>query len=451
MTDFVKPFTLSDEYFFSSKEKLQNSINELFKSVVRDYNYTSRAIFVPHSKYSLSGNVSANVFQYFKNNLSNIFVIAPAHFLMFHGLYLPTFDMWETPLGNVSINRELLSEINEKFDADYNNRAFENEHDIDVQLPFIQTILPDAKIVPILFGSSNYTFLLRLLNEYWDDKNNGFVFVHNLSHFFSEITETNRSEIILEDFLQSGETLPNNGLRSKSLIAVTEFARERNFSLVRVGLDNCSEISIDSNQISYGAWFLAEECLISFIKEQFSDVVYQICKNAIRSRLFNTEFTDIPTAPVFKTRGGAFVEIFQNDQKCAESGTFFADRTFYEDLVQNSVDAAIQASNILQKEQLKKIQVKIYLISRPTGIAFNSEDSLLNQIDPDKDGLIFLQNDTYDYIMPGRCREFPDKREFIKDVARILGNDKNIHSKLMYVFKFRAIKIECPADEKFIH
>ncbi len=443
MTDFIKPFTLGDGYFPSSKKILKSTIADLFKDVSKDYNYSSRMIFVPHSAYNLSGKVTASAFQYLDRNIKNVFIIAPAHFLMFHGLYLSSFDKWQSPLGDVDVNKVLLKEINEKFDADYNNRAYENEHDIDVQIPFIQTLLPGTKIVPILFGNSNYTFLLHLLNTYWSNKENGFIFVHNLSHFYSESKIENVDDIIADEFEQGKSQFPDSGLKNKSMIAMIDFSIKNNYSLIRVGLGSSGEISGEySEAVGYGAWFLAEESVISFIKNELSEVVLDICKNIIGSKLFNSELKNFHIPPILKSRGASFVEIFIDGEKRGEAGTFFAYQSFYDDLLQNAGKAAMSVKIPLKKDEFEKISLKIYLLSRPADIAFNTEECLLNQINPDEDGLIFQQGDNDIYIMPGRCRDFADKQEFIKDVSAKLGADKYLHSKLMHVFKFKTVKIE---------
>lgn len=446
MTDRLKPFTLGDRYFPDNKDELQKVVDRLFMEIPTEYNYSSRVIFSPHGAYKYSGKIAANVFQYLDKNLKNIFIVSPAHFLMFYGLYLSTYSKWSTPLGEVDVNQELLRDINENFDADYNDRAYENEHDIDVQLPIVRTLFPEAKIVPILFGNSNYRVLLHLLDKYWTDKENGFVFVPDLSHFYSEENAMHVDEVTAYSVEQNERAVPNKGLGSTALIAVTEFARERNYSLIRVDLGISGEIAgSDAKVQGYGAWFLAEETAIDFVKKEFSDIVATICRNSIISAL---EFSqpilteNLNLAPIFSSRRASFIELYVDDEKRGESGTFFAYQSLAEDLATNAFKAAVHSDKPLQKDEIERMHLKIFLLSRPVEVAFDSEEKLISQIDPDNDGLILRDGDKDVTVMPGTSRNSPSKEAFFESITKRISNDANLHSKMMIIFKFRVSEID---------
>ena len=81
-------------------------------------------------------------------------MIGPSHHAGFKGASVYTKGSFRTPLGDIKINERLAEGLlNEAADVRFYPEAFEKEHSIEVQLPFLQTVLKDFTIVPILIGS----------------------------------------------------------------------------------------------------------------------------------------------------------------------------------------------------------------------------------------------------------------------------------------------------------
>ena len=99
--------------------------------------YKSKAIIVPHAGYVYSGHAAMAGFQHLEVS-ENIFIIAPSHQERFNNLAFPSYSFFETPLGNLEVNNKLIQEISEKIPSIIANEAFEREHAIEVQLPFLQ-------------------------------------------------------------------------------------------------------------------------------------------------------------------------------------------------------------------------------------------------------------------------------------------------------------------------
>ena len=149
----IRPFTLKNSYFPDNKEKLEKEIKNLIMSIPTEYNAKTRSVIVPHDSYRDSGKTAMNAIQYLDKGIETVFIMAPAHYIVFFGIALSCYDAWETPLGEAIIDKSFNQDLVENFDAECNDRVFENEHSIDIQIPLVQTILPDAKIVPISYGS----------------------------------------------------------------------------------------------------------------------------------------------------------------------------------------------------------------------------------------------------------------------------------------------------------
>jgi len=120
------------------------------------------AIISPHAGYIYSGKTAGAVFASV-DVPDVVFVMCPNH----TGLGLPVSlhpaETWVTPLGEIKSELDILQKIkNSVKEADFDVNAQLREHSLEVQLPFIQTCNPKAKIVPITLGGSPFNVLQKL-------------------------------------------------------------------------------------------------------------------------------------------------------------------------------------------------------------------------------------------------------------------------------------------------
>ncbi|MBN2056053.1 AmmeMemoRadiSam system protein B, partial [bacterium] len=112
------------------------------------------AVIVPHAGYVFSAPVAAYGFNLLKNkDIDTVILMGSAHSVGFSGASVYGGDCYQTPLGRVPVDKELAwSLIGAHDDVRYIQRAHAEEHSLEVELPFLQVVLKEFKIVPILFG-----------------------------------------------------------------------------------------------------------------------------------------------------------------------------------------------------------------------------------------------------------------------------------------------------------
>ena len=113
------------------------------------------AAIVPHAGYVYSGPVAAHAYAALKgSHFDTVVVIGPSHRSRFAGGCLPAASSWATPLGRVSVDtqlRDALAVGDGTFFVDDEPHA--EEHSLEVQIPFLQTVLEDFRLLPVLVGS----------------------------------------------------------------------------------------------------------------------------------------------------------------------------------------------------------------------------------------------------------------------------------------------------------
>lgn len=115
---------------------------------------------VPHAGWMFSGDLAALVFTAIRqvNKTVDTFILFGAAHRSYDTCPLIYPDgAWETPLGRAAIDEALAAEL-VKMGAKADFEAHRHEHSIEVQVPFIQYLFPDAKIIPVIMppGSNHY-------------------------------------------------------------------------------------------------------------------------------------------------------------------------------------------------------------------------------------------------------------------------------------------------------
>jgi len=146
---------VAGQFYPGSRNSCLDEIKDCLeaRAVDKSLPETIVAGIVPHAGWTFSGSVAAMVFWAIKQRHTRVhtFVIFGAA----HGYFglmpaLDESDFWETPLGNVAVDTDLVEALVNQELAVISTSAHRSEHSIEVQVPFIQHLFPDAEILPII-------------------------------------------------------------------------------------------------------------------------------------------------------------------------------------------------------------------------------------------------------------------------------------------------------------
>jgi len=436
----IKPTAAAGKFYTNNKDELSAQIDFFIANNTHDYKYNTRAIIVPHAGYIYSGQLACNGFQYLDKNIKNVFVIAPPHYVAVKNIALSIFEKWSTPLGELDVNQEINTELVEKFGCEFEDDAFVNEHSIEVQLPFLQKFLPHVKIVPILAGHS-YEKLTKIIAHYWQDSENAFVISSDLSHFYDTVQarklDNTTAEMIetknMEKF-DHEQACGGVGIR-----ALVNFAKNKNYSLIRVGMTNSGDITGEtSSVVGYGSWLLYEGAKSSFIKKYFSNFVVETCKKSILSGLHQKIPQCENTPAVFNQAGACFVTLEKNGDLRGCIGSILAHRPLIEDLVKNAQNSAFSDPRFqpLKKDEFKDLSIDVSLLSEPEKMNFDNEADLLAQIKPFVDGLIIKDRNHQSVYLPSVWEQLPDKVTFLNSLKIKAGLPPKYFSSTFEAYRF---------------
>ncbi len=439
------------KFFTSQKEELQKTLDDFNSNHKLDYNITSRAIVAPHAGYTYSGQLAFDTFSYLDKTVKNIFIFAPTHKKTVNNLALCNCDDFETPLGNIPVNKDIQEEIIEKFSCEYSEEAFEEEHAIEVQLPFVKYFYDDIQIIPILVGNDDVQKTFKIIQHYYPDKENAFVISTDLSHFL-KLEEAMKVDVLTARMIEDKNI---RGFRFEQacgavpLCALTQFTLENNFSLIRVGLYDSSKSTGDTSRVvGYGGWLVAECEKNEFIRDNFAPKIIDVVKKTIDAKLSGKSeiniTTYLPYPPILDSDCACFVtlEIDGNLRGCI--GSVLAHSPLMIDLIKNSYNAAFADPRFqpLTREEFEHVTITVSLLSHPMPIQFNSEENLLEQLRPNIDGVIIKDKNYQALYLPEVWEKIPDKKLFLQSLKQKAGMPKDYFSDTFEAFRFTSIVIK---------
>lgn len=441
----VKPSAVAGKFYTSGKEELVAQIETFSKNFSNHYEYRSRAVIVPHAGYYYSGMLAYSGIKHLKKDVKNVFIIAPTHYVGFEGLALSKYESWETPLGEIEVSREINNQIIKKFYySDFLDEAFESEHSVEVQVPFIQSILPGAKIIPILVGQVENEKISKLIDYFWDDKENAFVISSDLSHFLPA-KEARKVDNLTAEMIETADVEKFNreqACGSGGVCGLTGFVKDRGFSLVRVGMYNSGDVTGDNSKVvGYGSWFLYEGGKTHFIKKYFSDLLMKICKKSILAGIEDKEpdldYEEMP--PVLFEKGACFVTLEKHGSLRGCIGSIVAHQSLIEDLVKNAYNAAFSDPRFMpvEADEFNDLSIAISLLSAPEKMTFKDEDDLLTQIVQGEDGIIIKDGMHQAVYLPSVWEQLPDKKMFLNSLKQKAGLSATHFSETFEAFRYK--------------
>jgi MEMO1 family protein len=176
-------------YFYpASPDALQREIAECLATVTRRGapSEAPKAVIVPHAGYAYSGPVAAAAYAALRparSRIRRVVLVGPSHRVQFRGLALSTADAFMTPLGTIDIARDAADALRNLPQVCELDRAHSLEHSLEVQLPFLQTVLDEFELVPVLVGEATAEEVGEVLEALWGGPETVFVISSDLSHY----------------------------------------------------------------------------------------------------------------------------------------------------------------------------------------------------------------------------------------------------------------------------
>jgi AmmeMemoRadiSam system protein B len=158
MQEKIRFSAVAGQFYPGEEGELNQIIDEFLKNAkVSEIKGEIFGILVPHAGYVFSGPVAAHCYKVIQGQkFETVVLIGDSHYEYFDGVSVWEKGEWETPLGRVKVDEDLAKEIlnfSKRFFVKDSAHLF--EHSLEVQIPFLQRVLKNFKILPLIFGSED--------------------------------------------------------------------------------------------------------------------------------------------------------------------------------------------------------------------------------------------------------------------------------------------------------
>lgn len=246
----IRKSVVSGSFYPNDKKELLELFEKFNQEKKTVKNFQDiKAIIVPHAGYVYSG-YTANLAYFLSKdkNPKRVIVIGPSHRVYLKDASVCLDDEYETPLGNIKIDKEFSENLIKEYDFLDFNIECEFEHSTETQMPFIKYYFNNSSIVEIIYGDIDFNKLSELINKLLENSDNFVVISTDLSHFFTLEEATKLDKNCLDAIEKKDLQLLNYGEACGKIgvEALLQSALENNYKTQI--LDYCTSANVSGNK-----------------------------------------------------------------------------------------------------------------------------------------------------------------------------------------------------------
>ena len=222
----------------------------------------AKAIIAPHAGYQYSGPIAAHAYRLLESRraeIERVVLLGPAHRVWLEGMALPSVDAFRTPLGDVPIDRASVERALGLPGTRVSDEAHAFEHSLEVHLPFLQTMLDDFMLVPIVVGRSPAREVDTVIEALWGGDETVIVVSSDLSHYHAyadaqKLDASTTSRIEARNTTLAGEDACGAHAINGLLLA----AKAKGLGVRTLDVRNSGDTAGDKSRVvGYGAYALS--------------------------------------------------------------------------------------------------------------------------------------------------------------------------------------------------
>lgn len=394
-----------------------------------------KAIIVPHAGYDYSGVVAGSGYNQIEGTYDKVIIIGTNHDAKLNivGIGVANATAYETPLGQVRVS--LLSK--KLLENSMFSQINDNQHVIEIQLPFLQKRLGSFEIVPLITGPLNEHEIkgaARALEPYIDNKTL-IVVSSDLSHYHTYSTASSMDKLCISNIesLNVEQAAKCEACSIYASMILMEIAKDRGWKAKIIDYKNSGDTTGDkSSVVGYSAIaFYQDEdsCGIEeFVQgEKDKEMLLKMSRDKLDS-LYNGKQFDINNYQISETmkkQEGCFVTLNIDGNLRGCIGYIMPRKELYKCVLDNTDNAALFDSRFtpVKKEEISKIKIEISVLSVPQKLSFSSSDELKSKLREGKDGVVLKNGNSESTYLPQVWEQLPDKENFLRSLCEKGGMD----------------------------
>ena len=429
----VRAPAVAGTFYPADAAQLQRELRALLSAVPATIEKPApKALIVPHAGYMYSGPIAAQAYARLASvagRIKRVVLLGPAHRVAVRGLALPDVLRLATPLGEVALDQDAIRTLDGLPQVVISNPTHALEHSLEVQLPFLQTVLGEFQLVPLVVGHATAEDVAEVLERLWGGPETLIVISSDLSHFLpydigrQVDAESVRHILHLDANLnheQACGATPVNGLLT--------LARRMGLRAELLDVRNSGDTAGDKSRVvGYAsvAFYEAPPQDQPEPEDRQGEVLLAAARGAIASRFERESAAPLALGnqPWMRQNGASFVTLTLAGELRGCIGSLEAHRPLLEDVRWNAVAAAFRDPRFapLDEAEFARIRVEVSVLSTAEPLQFESEEHALVQLNPGLDGLILEFGRHRSTFLPQVWETLTEPASFLAHLKRKAG------------------------------
>ena len=420
----IRPPQVAGSFYPASAHEL-SAMLETFLGNVADRRLSGRvrALIAPHAGYVYSGQVAARGYKLLEGRYRRIFILASNH-----NPDAPAFKLsvsnathYQTPLGKVRVSK-IAGELLDHPLFSYVEEAHAT-HVIEAQLPFLQKVMEDFEIIPIVTGGIDREELRKvagLISEYVDDETL-LIVSSDLSHYhpYGRAVELDRACVDAVEVHALEKVARCEACGLPAMLILLEIAGEKGWSREVIDYKNSGDTAGSKDRVVGYSSIVFYEDDLAFQEKQW---LLRLSRNVLESRVRSGVVPEVDESRVperLLREQGCFVTLEVDHRLRGCIGHIVPQEALYRCVVENTVRAALHDRRFerVTSSELDEIKIEISALSAPVRFGRRSPEQLLDFLTPLKHGVILRNGEHQSTFLPQVWKKLPSKQQYLSKLC----------------------------------
>lgn len=412
------------------------------------------ALVVPHAGYIYSGPIAAYAYKQITTPFKRVVLFASNHspYADVDGASVPDYTHYASPLGEVRVS-PLVQTLLKQDRIAYVPEAH-TTHIIEVQLPFLQTVLPeDFEILPVITGRMNWNdvrYFAELFNQYADDETL-FLLSTDLSHYhpYNEAVSLDASCTRALEALDTEGVIDSELCGQGAALILLEIAKKRGWQGKVLNYRNSGDTAGDKSRVvGYAAiaYYQASERASAEqpqpnanlplrppqpLSRQEQEALLELARTTLAQYLqTHTIFEPDPQRfsefPALQETRGTFVTLKKQGELRGCIGNTIGRQPLYLGVRDHAINAAVHDSRFppVTQEELAEIDLSISVLDVPRLLSVDAPEDYLKKLTR-QDGVLLVSGIAQATYLPQVWEQLPDPVEFLSRLCLKAGTQAN--------------------------
>ncbi|MBH9552042.1 AmmeMemoRadiSam system protein B [Inhella gelatinilytica] len=433
MSPDLRPTAVAGRFYPAQAAALRHTLDELFAAVpkppvpVR----APKILVVPHAGYIYSGPTAAQGYASLgeaASRIRRVLLLGPAHRVALTGIAWPSVAAFDSPLGAIAIDQAAIAALRDLPFAGASDAAHAQEHALEVQLPFLQRVLPAGfTLLPLVVGRVSPQQVAQLLERLWGGDETLIVISTDLSHYLPYGEAQAKDRDTLAQVLRLDPALTHDqACGATPLAGALVAARAHGLQPRLIDARTSGDTAGDKDRVvGYAALVLEPASVPPAMTDDLQALGRALLTQARHqiARALGQPSAPPTDHPALAQPGAVFVTLTRQGRLRGCIGSLVATRALGEDVRQHARNAAFKDPRFppLTAAEWPDTEVEISLLAPPEPFPVADEADACARLQPGVDGVILSWGPHRSTFLPQVWEQIPNPREFLAALKRKAG------------------------------